>query len=159
MQKPSSKLIPGLVGGTAIAVFSTVPMVNCCCCLWMVLGGGLAAWMASRGSPVKKGPSSRDSAVAGLLAGIFGALFAGVLHALLMATMGQRSAWSLFDSFYGVLKDMPRELTDSLERIEAANPLEPVFVLANLAISLVLYSTFATAGGILFNALFGRKRK
>jgi hypothetical protein len=40
------RLQPALWGGVFIGVLSALPLVNlgnCCCCLWVLVGGGLAA--------------------------------------------------------------------------------------------------------------------
>ena len=44
----SSRLQPALLGGAFIGVLSALPIVsvgNVCCCLWMVTGGALTAWV------------------------------------------------------------------------------------------------------------------
>jgi len=44
----SSKLQPALLGGTFLGILSALPIVsaaNLCCCLWVVAGGVLAAYL------------------------------------------------------------------------------------------------------------------
>jgi len=68
-------LQPALLGGLVMGVLSALPIVgaaNACCCLWVVSGGLLAAYLLqqNRPQPITAG----DGAVVGLLAGIFGAI-------------------------------------------------------------------------------------
>jgi hypothetical protein len=44
----SDRLQPALWGGLFIGVLSALPLVNlenCCCCLWVLCGGALAAYL------------------------------------------------------------------------------------------------------------------
>ena len=44
----ASKLQPAILGGVLIGVLSALPIVsagNLCCCLWVVLGGVVAAYL------------------------------------------------------------------------------------------------------------------
>jgi hypothetical protein len=65
---------PALLGGVVIGVLSALPIVaagNLCCCLWVVCGGVLAAYLLQQNqtAPLTAG----DGAVVGLLAGVVGA--------------------------------------------------------------------------------------
>ena len=47
----NERVQPALWGGVFIGVLSALPIVNfgnCCCCLWVICGGALAAHSASR---------------------------------------------------------------------------------------------------------------
>jgi hypothetical protein len=161
-QQTQSKLLPAFAGGAFIGLFSSLPFVNlgnCCCCLWVVLGGGIAAWVFQRRLPGRKRLESRDAAIAGLLAGVFGALFSSFLHYAFLSILGPQFTRGFMEPFMEAMKDMPRELADSFERFESAGPLDPFFVLAGLTVSLAVYSAFAAAGGMLFAALARKQKK
>src|SRR5258708_36345582 len=71
----NNKLKPAIIGGVVVGLLSAIPFVNfvnVCCCLWAILGGGLAAHLYIKASPtpVKTG----DGAVLDLLAGVVGAV-------------------------------------------------------------------------------------
>jgi len=68
----NSKLKPALLGGLIVGIFSAIPFVNYCCCIWGIGGGALATYLYIKGSttPVRPG----DGAMIGGLAGIFGGL-------------------------------------------------------------------------------------
>jgi hypothetical protein len=67
---------PALIGGLVMGVLSALPLVgpvgNICCCLWVVSGGLVAAYVLQQNmaAPITAG----DGAVVGLLAGLMGAL-------------------------------------------------------------------------------------
>jgi hypothetical protein len=164
MQNKPSKLIPGLFGGAFVAFFSTVPILNwgnCLCCLWVVLGGGMAAWLYKRSLTGKMEMTSSDGAVAGLLSGIFGALFGGFLQ-YFFSLVGLDFTANFFKAMldhWKDMKDVPREFTDSMEQFRSFNTTGPFFVLVGLMASLIVDSIFATAGGLLGAALFKKSGK
>lgn len=72
---PPAKLRPALAGGAFIGVLSALPIVsigNFCCCLWIVSGGLIAAYLMQQAHPAPVSPG--DGAIVGLLAGLVGAL-------------------------------------------------------------------------------------
>jgi hypothetical protein len=76
----SGYLKPAFLGGLVTGVLSALPVVsagNYCCCLWVVTGGLLSAWLLQqeRGDVITAG----DGAIVGLLAGVFGAVVQAVL--------------------------------------------------------------------------------
>jgi hypothetical protein len=82
---------PALIGGLVIGVLSALPIVsagNLCCCLWVICGGVVAAYLLQQNQP--RPITAGDGAFAGLLAGISGAFIYLVLSvpiAFLMAPM------------------------------------------------------------------------
>ncbi len=70
----STYLQPALLGGLVTGVLSALPIVsagNLCCCLWVITGGLLAAYLLQQN---RSGPiTAADGAVVGLLAGLIGA--------------------------------------------------------------------------------------
>jgi hypothetical protein len=70
------KLVPALVGGVILAALSSIPFVslaNAACCSWAIVGGGVAAYMLVKRSPLRR-VTSGDGALTGLLAGLIGSL-------------------------------------------------------------------------------------
>ena len=82
---------PALIGGLVAGVLSALPLVNflnACCCLWVVSGGIIAAYLLQERdpNPIQVG----DGALVGLMAGVVGALVNFVLSipvTLLLAPM------------------------------------------------------------------------
>jgi hypothetical protein len=66
---------PAIIGGLALGVLSALPLIgpigNVCCCLWVVGGGLIAAYLLQANRPAPITPA--DGLVVGLLAGLVGA--------------------------------------------------------------------------------------
>jgi hypothetical protein len=85
----SARLQPALYGGLLIGVLSALPIVsigNCCCCLWVVLGGMLAVYLRQQNSPFAV--TSAEGALVGLLAGLFGGVLGVLLSIPIEMAMG-----------------------------------------------------------------------
>lgn len=67
-----NKLKPALLGGLIVGLLSAIPIINYCCCIWGIGGGGLAGFLYIKGSPAPVRPG--DGAVIGALAGVIGGL-------------------------------------------------------------------------------------
>src|SRR5215217_3548599 len=67
-----NKFKPALLGGLIVGLLSAIPIVNYCCCIWAIGGGGLASYLYIKSSPTKI--AIGDGAMLGGLAGVIGAL-------------------------------------------------------------------------------------
>ena len=75
----NERLQPAFWGGLFIGVLSALPLVNagnCCCCLWVICGGALAAYLRQQSSPVQIDVA--EGALVGLMAGAIGGVIATV---------------------------------------------------------------------------------
>ena len=154
-----SKLTPALVGGALIALFSSFPILklgNCLCCLWVVSGGWIAAWLYRRSLPGKSEMTSSEGAVLGLLSGVYGALFSTFLY-YLFANLSGTGPGGGFDGL-NFLEDMPKEFTDSMDWIRSITEASPIAVSVRLLTLLLVDSIFATAGGMLFPVLIKKSK-
>jgi hypothetical protein len=103
------KLLPGLLGGLFIGVLSALPLVSLanCCCLWVITGGFLAAWVQQQNHDLPI--TVVDGAIVGLLAGFFG----GIVHylvALPLELFLGTLVSGMPDSFMRARQDMPPEV-------------------------------------------------
>ena len=76
----SDRLQPALWGGVFIGVLSALPIVNfanCCCCLWVLVGGALAAYLRQQNNPYQI--DAAEGAIVGLMAGAIGGIVYSVL--------------------------------------------------------------------------------
>ena len=67
-----NKFKPALLGGLVVGLLSSIPLLNYCCCIWAIGGGGLATFLYMKSSPTPI--STGDGAVLGALAGVVGAV-------------------------------------------------------------------------------------
>jgi hypothetical protein len=145
------KLHPALLGGLFIGVVSALPYVkgaNSCCCLWLAVGGLLAAWVMQQNHP--RPVSLGDGAGVGLLAGVFGFAIMMVVSIPISMVSGpwQRGfSPGMLESTEG----MSPEVRDLVRSVPPA-----AFAVLGGLLFLVIGTVVSTVGGILGAALFRR---
>lgn len=135
-----------------IGVLSALPIVsagNFCCCLWVVGGGVLAAYLMQQGSPYAI--TVGDGALVGLLAGLFGGILTVVLQIPLEMALAPLQQ-QILERRLERAGDLPFETRSFLE--EWSRPARPVFVLLRLVFSVTVGMVFGLVGGILGAAIF-----
>ena len=143
-----------LLGGLFIGVLSALPIVNLanCCCLWILGGGAIAAYLTLQEHP---GPFGlMDGARVGFRAGIFGAviwLFASTTVDLMLAPLQQSAA----DFMLRNATDIPPEVRSWLENLDSTASL-PARMIIGFFFQLFVAAPFAALGGLLGAAVFGR---
>jgi hypothetical protein len=149
------KLQPALFGGLFIGVLSALPFVSLanCCCLWVVGGGVLAAYLMQQNHPYAI--TAADGALVGMLAGLIGGVL-GVLLAIpiemAMGPLQQR----LLDQFILNNPDVPAESKRIFENM-AAGGASALMVGFKLMFSVVVGLIFGMLGGLLGVALFKKE--
>ena len=145
------RLQPALIGGVFIGVLSTLPfvnIVNACCCLWVVIGGALAAHQLQQDSPEPL--TAADGALIGLMAGGIGAIIGTVLSIPIDLYFGPiMRDWLLR---YAEGQELPPEFLEMLNRQMTA-----AGIVMKLIFNLFAYVVFGMLGGVLGVAIFRRK--
>ena len=147
-----NKFQPALLGGLVLGVLSSLPVVNVanCCCIWLVTGGVLAAWVMQQNhpAPIQLG----DGALAGLLAGVFGAVVWLVLYVPMHLLTGNMQA-RMMERVLQNAGDLPPNVREALENAQSGGSL--FFSIAvGFLFMLVAGAIFATLGGLLGAAFF-----
>jgi hypothetical protein len=136
-----------------MGVLTALPIIglgNCACCLWVVGGGALAAYLLQQdtAAPI----SLADGALVGLLAGVFGAVVILVLSIPLMLLVEP-----IFRQFVtGVLERMenvPPEIRD----LAMNRGFTVIRIVGQFIFWLVIGSIFSTIGGLIGAAIFQKK--
>ena len=146
---------PTLLGGLFIGILSALPIVNVanCCCLWIVAGGVLAAHLDRQNDP--RPMTLGRGALAGLAAGIAGALV-WLLVTIALDPIVSPVYQRIGESMVGNARDMPPEVREWLEGIGSRSQ-SPVRWLFGFVAQLFAGMIFATLGG-LFAAMFFTRR-
>ena len=144
---------PALIGGLVGGVLSALPLIaggNLCCCLWIVSGGAVAAYLLQQNQSLPIAAS--DGALVGLLAGVAGAFVYLVLSIpinILMAPMER----VLFERLSETMSSMSPEFREYARgSVSSGAALVLGFVLM-----LVLGAIFSTLGGMLGAVIFRKK--
>ena len=109
----SNKLQPAVLGGVLIGVLSALPYVGACCCLWVIAGGVMTTYLLQERitTPVSAG----DASIAGLLAGVIGAVISTLLsHVIALATGATMT--EAVDTFLSRGGNLPPEMVAALEK-------------------------------------------
>jgi hypothetical protein len=136
---------PALLGGLVMGVLSALPLVNLgnvCCCLWVVSGGVVAAYLFQQNyrDPI----TLEQGALVGLLAGLAGAGIHFVLSipiGIVMAPMEQ----SMMRRVLEMSGPMPPDVRDMFQLVGHV---------VGLVFMLFVGAIFSTLGGVLGSALF-----
>lgn len=155
MNTTTSYVQPALIGGLVVGVLSALPIVsigNFCCCLWIVSGGVVAAYVVQANSTEPMTPA--DGALAGLLAGLVGAVVHLVLSIPIDIVMGpfERSMAQRIMDLTG-----NAEMRDMLQRYSQRDAGFFVIILRRTAtffVMLVAGAVFSTIGGLLGAMVF-----
>lgn len=145
---------PVLFGGLFIGTLSALPIVNLanCCCLWMVAGGALAAYLTQQQTRLTVSPG--HGALAGVAAGLIGAFVWLAVYALVDFVVGplqQRMMTSILEGSV----DVPAEVRSLLEQVseQARSPFR--FIVGFFFQSLTGVA-FGALGGLLGAVYFRR---
>jgi hypothetical protein len=146
------RLQPAVFGGLFIGVLSALPLVNLanCCCLWVIGGGVLAAYLMQQNYPYAV--SAADGALVGLLAGIIGGVLGTLVSIpieLMMGPVQQR----MVERFILSNPDVPEE-TRALFESMAARGLSAIMIGFRLVFGVIVGALFGMLGGLLGVALF-----
>ena len=140
-----------LLGGLFSGILSALPFVSLgnCCCLWILGGGALAAYLDQQS--LGRHTTAGRGALVGLAAGVVGAvvwLIAAMVIDPLIGPMQQR----LVTEFLQIAQDVPPEVRDQLESIGEGR--SAVGYMLGFLLSLCLGSLFSAIGGALAGAFF-----
>jgi hypothetical protein len=146
---------PALIGGLVLGVLSALPIVsigNFCCCLWIVSGGVVAAYVVQANSAEPMTPA--DGALAGLLAGLVGAVVHLILSIPIDIVMGpfERSLAQRIMDLTG-----NAEMRDVLQRYSMREAGMFTIIIRRTAaffVMLVAGAVFSTLGGLIGAMIF-----
>jgi small-conductance mechanosensitive channel len=150
---------PALTGGMFLGFLSSIPFIsigNALCCMWVLLGGGIATVMLTKQRP--SGVKYGDGAFVGVMSGLFGAVVGTIVQMSFRAMtsrMFEANKQQLEQIFqqYGI-EGAVRDWTLRLASGEVSAATFIFFFFSNL----VTFSLFAMIGGILTVALLNKRK-
>jgi len=150
---------PALIGGVVMGVLSALPLIsagNLCCCLWVIAGGVVAAYLLQQNTAAPITPG--DGAMVGLLAGLAGAVVQFIISipiSIMVAPMER----AMMQRVLEMAGTMPPEMRDVIERY-SGNDVALGFGLMvarrviGLMFWLVVGGIFSTIGGLIGALIF-----
>ncbi|REJ84730.1 MAG: hypothetical protein DWQ36_07700 [Acidobacteria bacterium] len=157
---PTSKLTAAAIGGVAMGVASSIPLLGCLCCAWAVGGGLLASYLWMRHQPPSLSPPYGDGALLGLMTAAIGAIAGMFVQLPLNLLMG---AGGMSDAMQQALESMPedvevpQQLVDMLSSSAGSAGMTVVGVLVGAVFAFIVYAVLATVGALIGTAVFHKK--
>jgi hypothetical protein len=153
--EPPSVLKPAFLGGVALGVLSALPLVNCCCLLWLGAGGFWPSILAS-------GLCRRDCRRVGREGGLscrddWGAILAdpGVADFVHQSTQRTEQIQQLQQLLQN--QNLPAEILQFVERL-LGDPFNPFFLIGGLVFKAFACGIFTTLGGVMGAAFWGKPK-
>jgi len=143
------------LGGVFIGVLSGLPFVsagNCCCCMWMVSGGALAAYLEIQQK--NRSLTAGEGAAIGALSGVIGA-FIWIPIAVALAVLLGPLQRAFLEEFARNARDMPPEAREFLENMGGGGT--AVGTVFGFIFQLFAGAIFAAIGGVLSAAYFKKE--
>src|SRR5439155_23323511 len=140
-----------------MGVLSALPLIsagNACCCLWVLSGGVVAAYLLQQNTSTPITPG--DGALVGLLAGLIGAVVQTMVAIpidIIVGPMQRELAARILD----MAGTLPPEMRDMIERVSNRNQTLPFMVIGRmvaLLFGLCIGRIFATIGGLVGAMIF-----
>ena len=144
-----------LIGGCIAGFLSVIPIVNflnIVCCLWVLVGGGIAVYILTTSAP---GPITYgNGAVVGLLAGLIAGAIWGIINMLLLHIVGLESIMVSFER----LAEIVPQFEELLEMTRTAT-IGTGMIIVWLFFNIIIYAIFGTLGGVIGTAIFVKKKE
>lgn len=135
----NDKIKPALLGGVITGILSVIPFISSCCCIWAILGGGLACFLYIKNSP--NPVETSEGAVVGGLSGAVGAVIYLIIGLPLALLFGAA------------------QMEDAFRRSGMEVPLAgAAMALLGALVVIVLLLVFSTLGGILGVVIFEKRK-
>ncbi len=140
-----------------MGVLSALPLIaagNVCCCLWVISGGLVAAYVLQQNQPTPITPA--DGALVGLLAGLIGAVVQVALSIPISLIVGPMER-ALMQRLLDMAGNMPPDMRDMFERYGRDGGNAAFFLIGRIIafmMWLCVGAVFSTLGGLLGAAIF-----
>ena len=154
--EPQSVLKPAFLGGVALGVLSALPLVNCCCLLWIGGGGLLAVYLLRQefAGEITSGVGAK----AGFIAGMIGALFWQILELPISYIASSQRTEQIQQLLQN--SNFPAETMQFAEKVLSllADPFNPFVLLVGLVFKGVACGILTTLGGVVGAAFWGKPK-
>ncbi|MFC2168987.1 hypothetical protein ACFLRM_00260 [Acidobacteriota bacterium] len=150
-QRPEM-FMPALVGGVIAGILSGVPLISCLCCLWIIGGGMVSAYLLA------KNTSAVLRASDGAIVGIFSGIVAAIINTLIsfpFRALNREFARNFLETLSEYMEEMPSGWESWLNFGDMKTSF--FMIMFGLVVSVVIFSVFGALGGVIGISLFGKK--
>jgi hypothetical protein len=153
-----SMLKPGIIGGILLGVLSALPVANCGCCIWMIGGGVLAAYLYVKESPAMV--TLGQGVLLGLLAGIIGTIVLALFQIplLILSSEGSNAIVQQVQSIMDQLPGITAESREEFMQLTSKEGFVAFMYVSSLIVQLLSSCILAMLGGALGVAIFEKRK-
>ena len=144
--------IPALIGGAAAGVLSGLPYIQCLCCLWIIGGAMLSAYLLSKESTITL--SIGDGAIVGILSGIIAAVVDTIVSIPFLAKNAEIMR-NIVEKFVELMEEVPPNLESYLQ--QGSTETSFAITMLGLLMRMVVFAAFGALGGIIGISIFKKK--
>lgn len=146
--KASAVIISVLLVGIVVSLMSGLPLVQCGCCLWILLGGFLAVPLYQAFDKPSRTLTSGQGILLGFLVGVVAAVGVSILNYFIGATSIDEAMRTIRSN-----PDLGPVLAPAFDRFPEAFT-QGAATLVGLVCNLVIYPLLGILGGVVGSALF-----
>jgi hypothetical protein len=155
--KTSAIVYTSLIIGGAVTLLSIIPISNCFCCIWVLLGGLFAVPLYQAFDKEKKVLDIGQGILLGVFCGLVAAVFVTILNTILSHFFAAASV-SLINSILSNIPDMA-EFYDQIPLYDLVQP--GAFTISAFVTSFflnsVIFVVFGLLGGMIGSAAFKKQ--
>ena len=140
-----------VLGGLFTGIIGALPVIglgNCCCCLWNIVGGGIAAYLEQQNTG--RTTNAGRGAAAGAASGVIGAFVFLIVAVAIGALIGSPDSGMTF--VLDRADDLPPGVDEAMRTLSAGG--SGVFYAIGFSGSLIVGTSFSAIGGALAGAFF-----
>ena len=145
---------PALIGGVLLGILSSLPLVNCLCCLWVIAGGILAAHLYVKHSRLSV-TLGRGVAL-GLLTGFIGTLVIALFSIPLQMLMSSGSSFA--EQIRQSMNQIPNVPPETRQMFESLSAHAGILYAFGFIFMLGFCCLFGMVGGAIGVAIFEKRK-
>ena len=149
---------PAAIGGILLGVLSAIPAFSCVCCVWIIGGGILAAYLLVKESA--EVVTLGQGVILGLFAGIIGTVVFALFQIplLLMSPDTGAEVAKQVESLMGQWPGIPQESREQFSKLASEEGFIYILYTSSVFVQLIAGCVLAMLGGALGVAIFEKRK-
>ena len=149
---------PVIIGGILLGVLSSLPVLNCACCAWVIGGGFLAAYLYVKESPLIV--SLGQGVTLGFLTGVAGTVIMALftIPLILMSPEGSGEIAERIRQTIDQIPGFPAESREEMIELTSQEGFMKIVIITSIFAQQVFNCLLAMLGGALGVAIFEKRK-